>query len=83
MFLLTVLTNNTDINNVNPGLSICYRIQDTFKNSCSVVVTSKKLFSVTHTHTRARALARTHTHRYMYLKNRNSTRVSLTGTVVQ
>jgi len=51
MFLLTVLTNNTNINNVNPGLSIYYGIQDTFKNSCSVVATSKKLFSMTHTHT--------------------------------
>ena len=75
MFLLTVLTNNPNVNNVNPGLFICYRIQDTFKNSCSVVATSKKLFSITHTHT--------HTHTQIYVfKKRNITRVSLTGTIV-
>jgi hypothetical protein len=38
------------------------------KNSCSVVATSKKLFSVTHPHTYARAHTHTHTHRSTYLE---------------
>ena len=66
MFLLKVLTNNTYIKNVNPGLSNCSRIQATFKNSCSFVATIKKLFSITHTHTHTHT--HTRAHRYMYLK---------------